>query len=197
MNQSPPEQAVQTRRMKLLNVGGGTKQIPLEEPWHSLIPVEHLLLDIAPGPGVDYTWDARDLDRFTETSFDVVYCSHNLEHFSVKDYPQVLKGFFHILREGGVVDIRVPNIQGAMEEMVKRGVELDDTAYVSPAGPISFHDMLYGYGEYVKNGNQYMQHYVGFSTRTLERALVQAGFKMLKTEFTPFNICCLAQKPAA
>jgi ubiquinone/menaquinone biosynthesis C-methylase UbiE len=182
-------------QFKLLNVGGGTKQIPLEPPWCN-VPVEHLLLDIAAGPGVDYIWDARDLDRFTEDSFDVIYCSHNLEHFSVKDYPQVLKGFFHVLRPGGAVDIRVPNIQGAMEEMVRRGVELDDTAYVSAAGPISYHDMLYGYGEYVKNGNQYMQHYVGFSPRTLERALVAQGFKLLKTEFTPFNIVCLAQKPA-
>jgi len=182
-------------RFKLLNVGGGTKKIPLGAPYESM-NIEHLLLDIVPGPGVDYAWDARDLDRFTETSFDIVYCSHNLEHFSVKDYPQVLKGFHHILKPGGLVDIRVPNIQGAMEEMIKRNCELDDTAYVSQAGPISYHDMLYGYSEYVKHGNAYMQHYVGFSKRTLAQALLNAGFKILRVESGPFNLMIIGQKEA-
>jgi SAM-dependent methyltransferase len=181
-------------KLRLLNVGGSTKKIPLGPPYDGM-DIEHVLLDIAAGPGVDLIWDARDLDRFNGATYDVVYCSHNLEHFSVKDFPQVLKGFFHVLRPGGIVDIRVPNMLAAIKMTLERNLDLDDTLYVSPGGPISLHDMMYGFGEYVKSGNEFMQHKCGFSPKTLERALTATGFINVRTDGSTLNLVACGVKP--
>src|SRR3546814_20964663 len=49
-------------------------------------------------------------------------------------------------------------------------------AYQSPSGPITPHDMIYGHGRFIAEGNHYMAHKCGFTLGSLQRCLVDAGF---------------------
>src|SRR4051812_22284239 len=68
------------RPLRLLDVGG-TVGYWASMPWHMLAPVEVVLLNVAPQdtspPFTSIVGDARDLSRYSDHSFDVVY-SHSV-----------------------------------------------------------------------------------------------------------------------
>jgi len=184
-------------RPRVLNVGGNSKQIPIPDHYRGW---NHLLLDIAPGPEVDVLLDARKLSDYHGDKFDSVYSSHNLEHFYPYDVPKVLSGFMQVLKPGGFVDVRVPDLNSVLQAVVERGMELDDVLYVSPAGPISAHDVIYGWGaEIERSGVDFFAHKRGFSAKSLSLALEKAGFVQVRTEVSNFEVRALAFKtdPAA
>ena len=179
-------------RPRVLNVGGNSKAIAIPEHYAGW---NHLLLDIAPGPDVDVLLDARKLAEYEGAKFDSIYSSHNLEHFYPHDVPKVLSGFVHALAADGYVDIRVPDLPSVMKEVVDRGMELDDTLYVSPAGPISAHDVIYGWGaEIERSGVDFFAHKRGFSVKSLSQALAAAGFVHIHTAVNSFQLRAVAFK---
>lgn len=54
--------------------------------------------------------------------------------------------------------------------------KLEDTAYISPAGPISPIDILYGFRAAMQKGILYMSHKTGFTCKTLMQHFLNAGF---------------------
>ena len=57
------------------------------------------------------------------------------------------------------------------------GLDVEDTLYTSPAGPISVLDVIYGLGRQIESsGVDFYAHKTGFSNRSLIRVLRQAGF---------------------
>jgi predicted SAM-dependent methyltransferase len=86
--------------MKYLNLGCGTR---FNDAWTNI--------DRTSGArGVE----AFDLDQgipFPETSFDVVYHSHLLEHFSRKRALPFLRECYRVLRPGGVIRVAVPDLE--------------------------------------------------------------------------------------
>ena len=76
-------------------MGGNSKAIPLPPQYAGF---EHLLLDIDPTGNPDVLCDARELTKLDAEQFDMVYCSHNLEHYYRHDVPRVLNGFFNVLK---------------------------------------------------------------------------------------------------
>lgn len=135
--------ADQTKKMKVLNVGGNNKAIPLPPYFKDF---EHLLLDIDPRGKPDIVSDARELDQLEAGLVDAVYCSHNLEHYYRHDVKKVLKGFHHVLTGKGFAEIRVPDIPAVMKTLVDEEKDLDDVLYDSNAAPITVCDVIYGYG---------------------------------------------------
>lgn len=159
--------------MKVLNVGGGASRNlpPHYAGW------EQSLLDIDLDVNPDICCDARDLAKQGLSGFDAVYCSHNLEHFYWHEVPGLLAGFKSVLGDDGFVEIAVPNISTLMREMVSRGLDLQDTWYRTGAGqPISFHDVLYGWGAAIGGGNVFYAHKCGFTVASMGQVLSQAGF---------------------
>lgn len=158
----------------VLNVGGGSRSIaipPLYTGWNQV------LLDIKAGPGVDVVCDARRLGELAASRFDAVYCSHNLEHYYHHEVPQVLAGFGHVLKDDGFCEIRVPDMLAVFEHALAAGEDLEATLYESPAGPVSTLDVIYGFGQEIRqSGEPYYAHKTGFTALTLERTLEQAGF---------------------
>lgn len=70
------------------------------------------ILDIQPGPNVDYVGDIRNLSGFTDSHFDVIYASHVLEHISYQnELIQALKDIFRILKPGGKFFASVPDLE--------------------------------------------------------------------------------------
>jgi ubiquinone/menaquinone biosynthesis C-methylase UbiE len=158
----------------VLNVGGADKAIPIPAHYHGWV---HVLLDIQQGPGVDLVHDARRLTELQAAAFDAIYCSHNLEHYYPHEIPLVLAGFHHVLKSDGFAEIRVPDIAAVMRHAVEKDMELDEVLYESPAGPISIHDVIYGYGREIESsGEDYFAHKRGFTHKSLMAALQQAGF---------------------
>ena len=161
---------------KVLNVGGGSKSIPLPNIYTGW---EHTLLDIANGEGVDIVADAVDMPINGER-FDSVYCSHNLEHYNLVDVIKVLNNFRRVLKEKGYVCIRVPDI-GELDERIEReGLTDDSFLYESPAGRITVKDVKEGFQKEVLAGNEHYRHKISFTKDLLEFVLVGAGFKDLK-----------------
>lgn len=158
---------------RVLNVGGGSKTVAI--PAH-FTHWQHLLLDINPAGDVDIALDARQLHELPPAAFDAVYCSHNLEHYYAHEVPRVLAGFAHVLKEEGFVELRVPDLAAVMAATVRRGMDLEDALYASPAGEISVRDVLYGFGNEIARGNEHYAHKTGFTARSLGRALTSAGF---------------------
>lgn len=165
---------VDPSRPAVLNVGGGSKAIPI--PTH-YAGWNHLLLDIDPRGGAEIVCDARNLLNLGEEQFDAVYCSHNLEHYFQHEVRDVLRGFVHVLRNTGFAEIHVPDMPAVFRTMLEREMDLEDVLYQAAAGPIRVIDVVYGWApEIERSGNDFFAHKTGFSRESLRRALLSAGF---------------------
>lgn len=99
--------------------------------------------------------DVRKLPVPNET-FDIVYSSHTLEHFSFQTVDKVLKEWTRVLKVGGELRLAVPNLRYSAQRI------LDDQ--ITPTD----YWVLYGEQDYPKNF-----HAVGFTPNTL-RGLVES-----------------------
>lgn len=168
---------------RVLNVGGGSRHIPLPPEYAGY---EQVLLDIDPLAEPDIVLDGRELSTLAGDQFDAVYCSHNLEHYYPHDVPRVLEGFLHVLKRGGFAQIKVPDMAELMQVVVSQSLELDDVLYQSAAGPITPLDVIYGLGRQIaSSGVDFYAHRTGFTLKTLNKAVVQAGFE--------YNFCMVGQ----
>ncbi|MDD5334683.1 MAG: methyltransferase domain-containing protein [Rhodoferax sp.] len=183
-----------TRRV--LNVGGGSREIAIPQ-WYQ--DWTHLLLDIDPLTGADVVLDARQLGTLPSSLFDAVYCSHNLEHYYQHDVSKVLAGFLHVLKPDGFAEIHVPDMQQVMRHFVENGGDIHGILYQSPAGPISVHDVMYGWGKQIAaSGVDFYAHKTGFTPNSLRQVLLAAGFAevWLNASNTEFAIGALVFKQA-
>lgn len=187
-----PEPMATVLRRSVLNVGGGSKSIPIPDRYDGW---EHLLLDVDRRGRPDIVCDARKLKTQNPGRFDAVYCSHNLEHYYSHDVPKVLKGFHHVLKPDGLVEIRVPDLIAVMEAVLKNGLDVTDVLYMSPAGPILVRDVIYGLGREIESsGKDFYAHKTGFGERSLREALLQSGFPYVMTSRDGFELAALAFK---
>lgn len=157
---------------RILNVGGG----PSRELPATYVKYEQHLLDIDPNVRPDVCCDARMMTKkVRKGSYDAVYCSHTLEHFHRHEVKQVLDGFAYVLKDDGFADIMVPDLKAAFR-LLANGKDIDDVWYVSPSGPITFREVLYGWEPPLRAGNPYYQHKTGFTMQSLSRVFGESGF---------------------
>ncbi len=164
---------------KVLNVGGNSKAIPLPPQYEGW---DHVLLDIDPKGNPDVLCDARELITLTESVYDSVYCSHNLEHYYHHDVKKVLAGFSHVLKADGFVYICVPDMNEVMRIVVEKNLDIDDELYQCSAGSILVRDVMYGWGIQIESsGCDFFAHKTGFTERSLINVLNGAGFPWIFT----------------
>jgi len=96
--------------MKYLNVGCGSHYIK-DTDWSNVdftandsYVIEHNLLKGIP---------------FNDSSFDLVYHSHVLEHFSKSDGYNFLMECYRVLKPNGVIRIVIPNLENIVREYLK------------------------------------------------------------------------------
>lgn len=177
---------------KVLNVGGNSKAIPLPPQYADF---EHLLLDIDPKGQPDVLCDARELSTLPPDQFDMIYCSHNLEHYYRHDVKRVLQGFWDVLKPGGGVHIVVPDILSVVKTMIDRGLDIDDELYQSALGPILVSDVLYGFGKQIEeSGVEFFAHKTGFTHKSLVKHLMQAGFVHIHSSEGGYSVTAVAFK---
>jgi hypothetical protein len=175
---------------KLLNVGGNSKLIPLPPQYAGW---EHVLLDIDPKGKPDVVCDARELSGLPGAAYDAVYCAHNLEHYYSHDVPKVLEGFLHVLKDEGYAHIRVPDLAQVMRAAVQGNLDVNDMLYQSASGPITVHDVIYGFGEEIRSsGDDFYAHKCGFTQESLSIALSGCGFQQVFTKLDKFEVAAFA-----
>lgn len=179
--------------MIVLNVGGGpTRHLPAEYSGY-----EQHLLDIDPSVNPDICFNAVELSKLSAhyAKYDVVYCSHNLEHYYKHDVPKVLDGFWSVLKTGGTVEIHVPNIKHLMQTMLAGNLDVSDVWYrLNDGTAITFHDVLYGWNQAMSSGNVYYAHKCGFTPLSLHQALFNAGFVNIQVIDQGSNLLARAEK---
>lgn len=111
-------------------------------------------------------------------SVDGLYCSHVLEHLSLKDFRQALANSYAILKKGGIFRCVVPDLEYAAREYLRR-LNAGD----SEASHFFMQDTLLGVPERPKGAKQLAGKYFGNSShlwmwdrQSLAAELEKAGF---------------------
>jgi SAM-dependent methyltransferase len=140
--------------------------------WHEV------RLDIDPACAPDIVASITEMPMVADASVDAVWSSHNIEHLYPHEVPVAFAEFRRVLKPGGFFLVTMPDLQQICALVAED--KLGDVAYVSPAGPITPLDMLYGLNSALAAGNHFMGHRGGFTARTLEAALTAAGFPLVR-----------------
>jgi SAM-dependent methyltransferase len=160
------------KRLKLLNVGCGPKG-----RGHGFLGFQdwqEVRLDIDPSVEPDVVGTMTDLAAVPTASVDAIVSSHNIEHLYPHEVPVALAEFVRVLTPQGVLLITCPDLQSVCARVAQG--ELASPLYVSPAGPISALDILYGHRGAMGAGNLYMAHRCGFTLDVLANTLQSCGF---------------------
>ena len=163
----------------LLHVGCGVadpRKLPAE--FFPAGEWREIRLDLDPGVAPDIVASITDMTAVADGSVDAVWSAHNIEHLFAHEVPRALAEFRRVLRPGGFALVTVPDLQRAAALIAED--RLAEPAYLSPAGPVAPLDMLYGHGVAIAEGNSFMAHRTGFTARTLEAALLAAGFPVVR-----------------
>ena len=164
---------------RVLHVGCGAAS-PGKLPGQFFVPGEwqEVRLDIDPDVAPDIVASITDMAAVPSDAFDAVWSSHNLEHLFPHEVSPALAEFRRVLKPDGFALITMPDLQQIAALVASD--RLEETAYLSPMGPITPLDMLYGHGASLAAGNAFMGHRGGFTARTLEAALLGVGFPVVR-----------------
>ncbi|MBR0653838.1 class I SAM-dependent methyltransferase [Plastoroseomonas arctica] len=160
---------------RVLHVGCGAadpRKLPAE--WFPADQWLEVRLDIDAGVLPDIIASITDMAPVETGSMDAVWSSHNVEHLYPHEVPLALAEFRRVLAPDGFLLLTLPDLQQVAELVAQD--RLTEAAYVSPMGPITPLDMLYGHRGALAQGNAFMGHRGGFTARSLQQALVEAGF---------------------
>jgi SAM-dependent methyltransferase len=149
-------------------------------------------LDIDPAVKPDIVASLTDMHEVETASVDAVWSSHNVEHLFAHEVPLAFREFWRVLKPGGFVLLRLPDLQAAAEQVAKGNVE--EPVYISPAGPICPIDMIYGYRPFHAQGNLFMLHRTGFTAQTLEKRLTEAGFSRVMVQRSDWDLWARAHR---
>jgi len=159
---------------KLLHVGCGTFTKEQTIPYFFSDAWQEIRFDIDPNVKPDIVGSLTDMSALESESVDAIYSSHNIEHVFEHEVAQVLSEFLRVLKKDGFLVLTCPDLQSLCEFIGEKG--LYEIAYESPSGPILAHDILYGYGHAIKNGNYFMAHKCGLDTKSIHQKLSVAGY---------------------
>lgn len=135
-----------------LHLGCGPRHIP-----------GYYHVDIGDFPHVDLRHGIDRIPMMADSSADVIYVCHALEHFHRRETQRVLREWLRILRPGGTLRVAVPDFEAICEVYAQRR-NLDLVI-----GP------LFGRQDYLWN-----VHYTVFDFRALERDLAAVGFTRVR-----------------
>ncbi|MEI6414600.1 MAG: class I SAM-dependent methyltransferase [Pseudomonadota bacterium] len=131
-------------------------------------------MDIDSDAQPDIVGSVLDMSMVPTQSVDAVFTSHMLEHLYAHEIPVALAEIRRVLKQDALALITVPDLQSVAHLITED--RLCETVYVSPAGPITPFDMVYGHRGFVGQGRLYMAHRSGFTLTTLVEAFKTAGF---------------------
>lgn len=159
--------------MRVLHAGCGGDTLP---EWMG--DCEETRLDVDP------RWNPHVVASFTDLGdigpFDVAFCCHALEHLYPHEVEKALSEFRRVLGTDGKLIVFVPDLEGVSPT--------EDVLFVSPDGPITGLDLIYGSRKRIPT-MPHMAHHSGFTWKTLLAALRRAGFgKAIVQRLSDYNL---------
>ena len=153
-------------------------------------------LDIDPSTQPDVIGSMTSIPDVPSNSIDAIYSSHNIEHLYPHEIPLAFAEFLRVLKSDGFLVLTCPDLKSVCA-LIANG-NISEPAYMSPAGPITPADILYGYQPAIARGNEYMAHRWGFTQETLTSTLQVCGFQTVATKARGrppfFDLFALASK---
>ena len=161
--------------MRVLHAGCGGAPLP----DGAFSGCEEVRLDIDARMNPDVVAPITDLGDIGE--FDVVYCSHTVEHLYPHQVPIALGEFKRVLKVGGRAIVIVPDLEGM--------VLSDLVLYTTKDGlDVTYFDLFYGHRRLIEQ-NPFMAHHCGFTKRLMENVMRFAGFEtVMVSRAQDFNL---------
>jgi SAM-dependent methyltransferase len=160
------------RTRSWINAGAGTRtntRYPrLFHDW------QEIRVDINPGTEPDIVADITDLSGVPSNAVDAIWSSHCLEHLFQYQVPRALSEFRRVIRDDGFVVFLVPDLQSVASLVAAD--KFHEPVYHAPIGPVTPHDMFYGYGPAIAQGYTSMAHRCGFTPTILVNMMNEVGF---------------------
>lgn len=154
--------------MKILDIGSGVTNGP-EGLWTD---AEVFRLDIDEELKPDYVHDiTKPLPEELKGKFDLIYCSHVLEHISWRDVIDTLRNISEAAKPDGEMCIIVPDITLACKRILEGKYTL---------GMVG---VLYG-----SQTNQWQYHNTGFTKETLAQMFRTIGWKVTRWKIGQFIV---------
>jgi SAM-dependent methyltransferase len=187
--------AGQAPRRTVLHVGCGPAAAGRLHAWFTSEAWSELRVDVDPAVRPDMVASITDLSVIGDAEVDAIWASHVLEHLADHDVPVALREMTRVLRPDGFALVTSPDIVTAARAIVAG--RLEDTMYVSPAGPVAALDVLYGFRPALRCGRGYMAHRTAFTEGRLGRLMVEAGFAEVRVATHGSDLWALALMPDA
>ncbi len=155
----PRKKTAARPRQVFINAGCGAPNNPrlptLFRKWRQI------RVDVDPDMTPDVVASIADLSAIPDRSADAVWASHCMEHLFAYEVPRALAEFRRVLKKTGFACIIVPDLQSIAHWIATD--RLHEMIYESAAGPVTAHDMLWGFSEAIARGNGAMAHHCGFT----------------------------------
>jgi SAM-dependent methyltransferase len=179
------------RERVLVNVGCGPREASTLPAYFDSWQQVRVDNDASVAP--DILADLTDLSAILDGSADAVWAAHCVEHLYEHQVPLALAEFRRVLREDGFVCVIVPDLQTVAQFVAAD--KLHETLYDSPAGPVTPHDIFFGYGAAIASGRTSMAHRCGFTPGMLQRCFMrlQYGEVLLRRRNTALELVAVAR----
>lgn len=143
-----------------LNVGCGERTYKEYPPGYSCINYD-IRGEL---PHVDEVGDVKDLSRFKDEHFDYILASDILEHAPLSDTEIILKEWKRVLKIGGIIEFRVPNLEAICRAYIEKRHDAKLTSW-----------LLYGGQSYLQN-----YHFICFDRSWLKSIIEPLGFEEIE-----------------
>lgn len=131
-------------------------------------------VDLDPAVQPDVVASITDLSKIPDGYADALWSAHCIEHLYAHEVGQALKEFYRVLADDSFACLIVPDLQ-AIGQFIATD-RLHEPIYNSAAGPITAHDMLFGFGLAISQGRTGMAHRCGFTPTVMMQRLREAPF---------------------
>ena len=134
-------------------------------------------IDGIPAQHIHYVRRINKLSPFRDSSVDLIYACHCLEHFSHKQILKVLKEWHRVLKKGGVLRVSVPDFDSMVDLYLATGRDIQYVLAPLMGG----------------QGAKYNHHMTLFNEASLSRLIIDAGFTKVQkwvpgsSEMTTFD----------
>lgn len=160
---------------KTLNVGAGGRTYKTY-PTNNF---ECVNFDERSLPNIDVVGDVTDLNMFEDEEFDYILASDIIEHFPVAKTKDVLREWIRVLRKGGMIEFRLPNLAAICKQYFDGGRNAKNVSW-----------LLYGGQDYPGNF-----HYVGFDRAFFKSICTEVDLEELTYQEEGFNMIVRYRRP--
>lgn len=150
-------------------------------------------MDINEETKPDILSDICDMESVKDNTFDAIWSQHTLEHLFTADVDKALNEFFRVIKPGGFVAMYLPDFK-KIAEIVIEEPDVEKVQYVSTGGCIRTVDMVFGYEQAIRSGQDKMLHKTCFTEFSIIKKLEKAGFVNVNFLFDRWDFFVTAYK---